>query len=384
MPPSAAYRNPVLKALSSLWLTLVCMSLLMVLVVACTLLQVPLGTHEAVVRTIHSFIVWWRPEGASFKVPVFPGGALVGLVLLLNLIFAQFLRLELSRRKAGLWIAHLGLALLFVGEFTTGMFQVESQMPIKVGQTSDYSEDYRLMELAVMDRTDPKTDTVTAIPESILRKGGEIKTPSLPFTLRVLHYYPNSVLGMRGAGDPPAEATAGIGPNLSVRPAPRVTQDDEADSAAALVEVDDGGKDLGRYWLSNALGAPQGFTLEGRTWRLALRPRRYYLPYTLTLEQFHHDVYPGTDIPKNFSSLVRLKDPARGEDRDVLIHMNAPLRYAGKTFYQASFGQGDTLSVFQVVQNPGWTIPYISCVLVALGLLLHFWLKLSASFGRSP
>jgi hypothetical protein len=381
MPRSAIARHPVMKALSSLWLTLVCMSLLMVLVVVCTLLQVPLGTHEAVVRTIHAFIVWWRPAGASFRVPVFPGGALVGLVLLANLVFAQFLRLEWSRRKAGLWLAHLGLALLFVGEFATGMFQVESRMPILVGHTSDYSEDYRLMELAVIDGTDPKTDTVTAIPESFLKPGADIKTPSLPFTLKVIHYYGNSVLGMRRAGDPPAEATAGIGPNLDVKPAPRVTQDDEEDSAAALIEVDEGGKSLGRYWVSNALGAPQGFTLEGRTWRLSLRSRRYYLGYSMTLKEFHHDVYPGTDIPKNFSSLVRLDDPARGEDRDVLIHMNSPLRYAGKTFYQASFGQGDQLSVFQVVQNPGWLIPYISCVLVALGLLLHFWLKLSASFG---
>lgn len=379
MPRNAAPAGRLASALSSMKLTLVCIALLMVLVVACTLLQVPLGTHLAVERTIRSFLVWWTPEGSSLRVPVFPGGGLVGAVLLANLLFAQFLKLERSRRKAGMWLAHLGLALLFVGEFSTALFQVESQMPVEVGQTRDYSEDTRLMELAVIDATDPASDTATSIPQSLLTPGAEIADPALPFHIAVKRWYDNSNLGMRQPKDPPSEATSGIGTNLSVSEAPVVTADDAQNAAAALIEPVADGKSLGVFWVSNALGAPQGFAREGRAWRLSLRPRRYYLPFSMTLKEFKHDIYPGTDIPKNFSSLVRLKNDATGEDRDALIYMNNPLRYGGKTFYQASFGKDDRLSVFQVVRNPGWLIPYLSCVLVALGLLLHFGVKLSAS-----
>ena len=60
----------------------------------------------------------------------------------------------------------------------------------------------------------------------------------------------------------------------------------------------------------------------------------------------------------------------------MLIYMNQPLRYAGKAFYQASFGKNDTLSILQVVENPGWLLPYISCVLVTAGLLVHFGISL--------
>ena len=367
------------EALSSMKLTLACLILLMVLVFACTLLQVPLGTHLAVERTIRTGLVWWTPEGSALRLPVFPGGGLVGAVLLLNLLFAQFLKLERSRRKAGLWLAHLGLALLFLGEFSTALFQVESQMPVQVGDTRDYSEDTRQMELAVLDVTDPAADTATSIPELLLKPGARLAHPSLPFTLEVKRYYENSDFARRGPGDAPSEATSGIGPGLLVREAPVVTTDDGQNSAAALVEARAGGESLGAFWLSNALGAPQGFAREGRTWRLSLRPRRYYLPFSVTLKEFKHDIYPGTDIPRNFSSLVRLKDAATGEDRDALIYMNHPLRYGGKTFYQASFGQNDRLSVFQVVRNPGWLIPYLSCAMVALGLLLHFGAKLAAS-----
>ena len=115
-----------------------------------------------------------------------------------------------------------------------------------------------------------------------------------------------------------------------------------------------------------------------------MRLRRQYLPYAFTLKKFSHDVYPGTDIPKNFSSLVQLRDPTRNEDRESLIYMNQPLRYDGKAFYQASFGKQDTLTILQVVQNPGWLIPYISTVLVTVGLLAHFGIAMRRSRRRQP
>ena len=43
-----------------------------------------------------------------------------------------------------------------------------------------------------MDVTDPDKDKVVVIPESLLAKGGEIRTPDLPFALRVEKYLPNS------------------------------------------------------------------------------------------------------------------------------------------------------------------------------------------------
>jgi cytochrome c biogenesis protein ResB len=137
-----------------------------------------------------------------------------------------------------------------------------------------------------------------------------------------------------------------------------------------------GGHSYGTWLVSPALGAPQFFYHEGHKYTLSMRARRQYLPYAFTLKKFSHDIYLGTDIPKNFSSLVHLSNPAKGDERDVLIYMNQPLRYDGKAFYQASFGKGDTLSILQVVDNPGWRLPYIACAMVALGLLVHFGMSM--------
>ncbi len=361
-------------ALTSLKLTIACLALLMILVVACTIAQVRLGTLGAVNLYMRSWFYWMQLGRLS--IPIFPGGALVGIVLMLNLVAAQLRRLELSWRKAGIWIVHAGLILLFVGEFITGGFQVDARLVFEEGQTTNYVEVPRETELAIVDATDPGFDDVYGVSERALARAGTVPVPGTPLSLRVKAYHRNAQLAPAARGDAGAGVTQGAGVGLAFRPLPPVTGDDEADLSVAVVEVLAAGRSVGTWLASNAIEQPQQFTANGRNYSLALRPRREYLPYTLTLEKFRHDVYPGTDIPKNFSSLVHLQNPARGEDRNVLIYMNQPLRYDGKAFYQASFGKGDTLSVLQVVRNPGWLIPYVSCVLVTLGLLIHFAISL--------
>ena len=72
-----------------------------------------------------------------------------------------------------------------------------------------------------------------------------------------------------------------------------------------------------------------------------------------------------------------LKDPERNIDREMLIWMNNPLRYAGTTFYQADFFRGARSgTVLQVVTNPSWMTPYVACMLVATGMLAHFGVML--------
>ena len=340
-----------------------------------------LGTAGAVNAYMRSFFVWHQFSFLTFPVPTFPGGGLVGLMLTLNLI-AKTLDIQRTWAKAGMWLVHAGLVILFAGEFVAGLMQVDTNMSIEVGQTVNYVQSYKNMELAVIDTTDPTWDEVYSVPDTLLAKGGAIAIPGTPLTLNVKRYFPNSELSNLGAGAQPSGATAGVGPGVAIAERPTVTNDNEMNMASVLVEPVAGGRSYGTWLASMALGAPQSFTHEGHTYSLSMRLRRQYLPYSFTLKQFRHDVYPGTEIPKNFSSLVQVVNPTQKESREVLIYMNQPLRYEGKTFYQASFGKNDTLSVLSVVENPGWLLPYVSCVLVSLGLLVHFAIVLRRSLKR--
>ncbi len=379
------------KFASSLQLTIVCLGLLMALVLLCTLAQVNMGTFGAVEVYMRSFWVWWGPRGSAYLFPVFPGGGLVGLVLLINLVAVLVQRMKFTWKKAGLWIIHGGLILLVLGEFVSAAYQIDTRMAIEEGQTVNFVEHFREVELVVTDVTDPAHDEVYAIPQSLLVAGKPLALPGTPLTLAPRGFWPHADLFQRQATDPPTRVNAGVGVNVRLVPLAPSTRDDEPNRAAACVEPLAEGRSLGLWLTSLVLEEAQSFQFGGRTYTLGLRPRRLVLPYALTLKKFNHDLYPGTQIPKNFSSQVHLVHPGKGERRDVLISMNQPLRYEGMTFYQASFGKDDTLSILQVVRNPGWLMPYISCVLVSLGLLVHFLMMLFRSgptgrpgFARTP
>lgn len=367
-----------LRLLSSLRLTVVCLALGMLLVFLGTLAQVHLGIHAVQARYFQSLFVFWSPRGASWSIPVLPGGYLLGTVLLINLLAAHAVRFQLQRKKIGIILLHFGVILLLIGQLLTGLFARETQMRIDEGQTLGYSEAPREVELAVIDKSNPDYDQVVAIPEGVLERGGTIQNPTLPFTLRIRQFMGNSRLSMRAQNPngPASLATQGFGPKIVAIEAPRTTKDDERDLSAAYVEIDGVQGSLGTWLVSNAISDPQSVTVDGHTYELVMRQRRFYKQFALTLLHFAHDRYAGTDIPKNFSSRVRLVDLQRGENREVLISMNDPLRYRGYTFYQAGFDNNDKTTILQVVKNPAMLLPYIACGLVGLGLLIQFSMHL--------
>jgi hypothetical protein len=360
--------------LTSLKLTIVCLAAGMVLIFAGTIAQVHLGIWEAQQRYFQSMFVWWPAESRGFQVPIFPGGHLIGAVLLVNLIAAHTKRFRWNLRKLGIHLTHAGLIIMLAGGLFTDLFAVESHMRLSIGDTKNFSEDPRKMELAVIDTSDAEFDQVTAIPEAVLRRGGTIEHKSLPFRIAVRHYYQNSRLKMasEAGGSLKPVANQGPGAQVVVEPIPRATGVNDRDVVSAAVEIITPERSLGIWLVSDALGAPQTFSAGGRTWQLAMRPARYYKPYSVTLQKFTHEKYPGTEIPKNFASKVTLIDPDRAVDRNVLIYMNHPLRYRGETYYQAGFERDDRTSILQVVRNPSFIAPYIACIVVGVGLLVQF------------
>ena len=218
---------------------------------------------------------------------------------------------------------------------------------------------------------------MVAIPQAALLHRREFTHPSLSFTIRVKDFFMNSAVADRpaDAAEPPA-STRGTGAHATVRDQPRVTATDRRDVPSVVVELVTPQGSLGSWLASEFIDEAQTLTVGKETWTIALRPRRYYKNFSVQLREFHHDVYPGTDIPKNFASRVLVQQPSSGESREVLIKMNSPLRYAGDTFYQASYDPDDHGSVLQVVHNPSWLTPYFSCVLVGLGLMWHFFTHL--------
>ena len=124
-----------------------------------------------------------------------------------------------------------------------------------------------------------------------------------------------------------------------------------------------------------------------KKYHLFLRFKREYKPYTIKLLDVRKDDYVASDTPRNYSSDIQLVDKQSGVDKPVHIKMNNPLRYAGETFYQSGYHPpgmtgGKEATTLAVVRNTGWMIPYVACMIVAIGMLAHFLITVTRFVGR--
>ncbi|HEY4416419.1 MAG TPA: cytochrome c biogenesis protein ResB [Verrucomicrobiae bacterium] len=401
---------------TSLRLTVVLLAFAIVLVFIGTLAQVDEGLYNAQARYFRQWLIFGL-DLFGHKIPIIlPGGYLIGTLMLVNLIFAHVYRFQLSVKKIGIQLAHSGVILLLVGQLVTDMFAHESQIRFVEGETKSYAESSLDFELAFTTDAGANAEQVITIPQKRLAAGGEIGDPHLPFTIRVKSYWKNSEPGFRApmAQNAPPATTNGVAKDFDFSPAAEIKKMDDKNEPTALIEIVGPNGSLGNWIVSgwtadtgmiesvqqtyqrmagadlarqivHKLTQPQFISVNGKKFTFALRPERNYLPFSLTLLKATHTVYDGTDIPKDFRSRVQLKNPQTGENRETEIYMNAPLRYAGLTFYQYQMTAGQMAeqagatpeSVLQVVHNPGWLTPYLGCAMVAAGLVWQFLFHLA-------
>lgn len=376
--------SSVLRFFTSLQLTVVLIVLSIVLVLAATLDQVNLGLLAVQEKYFRAFIVFGRLPNTEIAVPMFPGGYLIGGLLLVNLVAAHIHRFRFSWKNVGLFLTHAGLILLLVGELLSGLWQRESLLQLREGETRRYSEDFHRNELVFINTSDPGRDLVVSVPETLVADGGTIEHPQLQFKVRVSDYMRNAALHTREQSPHASTtaATSGVGPRIAVQRLKSTYKSDERNVPAAFIELFGTSGSLGTWLVSTGLEQPQPFTIQNQTWQVALRPKRYYAPYSLTLLKVTHDVYPGSDIPKNFASRVRVRSDDGRDDREVVIFMNNPLRYQGQTYYQHQMNKAEGFTGLQVVRNPSWALPYIASIMMGVGLAVQFAFHLFAFIRR--
>ena len=286
-------------------------------------------------------------------------------------------------KRAGIVLLHGGIGLMMFYELHVALTAVETQMQIGEGERTNYVQDIRTFELAVINTTDPKEDKVVAIPKSILLSHSSIESADLPFKLTLSEFQENCDLRAATPQDK-NPATDGLGRKWipeARKPGSGTDSDSRIDYPAAYVTLEsksDGTK-LGTYLVSQLLamnGKNDSFQVGDQTYQLELRPKRYYKPYQFELKDVRKEDYIGTSTPRNYASTVHIIDPTRNVDEEKTIWMNNPLRFADETFYQSNYhrekGTGYESTVLSVVANSGWMMPYVGCMLVSVGMLFHF------------
>ena len=139
----------------------------------------------------------------------------------------------------------------------------------------------------------------------------------------------------------------------------------------------------GVYGLIFGQSVPATINVNSNQYVMALTKKKTYLPFAIELEDFKKVMHPGTEVTKSYSSKINLVE--NNIPRPVLIEMNKPLRHEGYTFYQASFIEspsGEETTVLAAVHNYGRLFPYISSIIMSIGLLMHMLVNMPALFKK--
>lgn len=409
-----------LAIFSSIRLTVVLLGATVILIFLGTLDQIEWGIYHAQKVYFHSFFVW-VPVCSNLRLllgevaaqpadPIyfpFPGGVLLGLLLSVNLTLNQFISRSRtrSRGKAGILLLHAGVLILIVSFFLTGVLQKEFVLRLRENNAGlNYVEDISKAAFVLTDESDTREPRASA-PVPLMRDQQWLDVPATSLRVFIHCIFQNAAiasvpshlaLGRENELNRPVALDMhgnikvsrekmnlqGIcsDPDMVVVERPTVRAADETNTPAAVVEIFEDQVSLGVWVVSSlpipALDQQMVTTRQGRL-RLGFHYEQTRLPFFLSLDKFIHTTYPGTDIPKDFSSHVRISSPGLRDTRTAVISMNHPLRYGGYSFYQSSFTQDGETSILHVTRNPAGLFPYLGILATVVGMIVHFCSSLS-------
>jgi cytochrome c-type biogenesis protein CcsB len=120
------------------------------------------------------------------------------------------------------------------------------------------------------------------------------------------------------------------------------------------------------------VGTPVTTRCGDTTVRLSYGAKVIRLPFSLRLDDFELERYPGSMSPASYSSRVTLIDKERNITMPFHIYMNHVLDYRGYRFFQSSFDQDERGTVLSVNHDPGTIVTYIGYLLLAIGFIWSF------------
>ena len=337
----------------------------MILIVIGTVDQRTHGIFYIMDKYFYTWFVFTE-EGTLF----FLGGYFWGWALFTNLICGTLRYIPFKRSKLGILIIHAGMLMLLLGTFITSISQIETRMSIREGEKKNYSESQYKHELAFVPINSKDGKALVTIPEKNLKQKILIEnlTPLDGLSIKIKAYHRNS--NLTDVKNSPYNITKGIAKNFNIITVPYDTSEKTKSFPSIIATISFKNQLIGTYLFSAWLNEQDIIKIGEQEFKVYLRNKRYYLPFSIELVDFSFDRYRGTDTPRNYSSQVILHDD--NQKQETLIYMNTPLRKAGKTFYQASFFRDEKGTILQVVENKGWLIPYISTIIISLGMIWQF------------
>jgi cytochrome c-type biogenesis protein CcsB len=148
-----------------------------------------------------------------------------------------------------------------------------------------------------------------------------------------------------------------------------------ADAMIARITVNGQSTDLPVYGGKGFVGNPTHTEVGGVKITMTYGAKVLHLPFSLRLEEFQLERYPGSNSPSSYASEVVLIDEWKGLEKPYRIYMNNVLNYGGYRFFQSSYDKDEKGTILSVNRDSlGTIVTYLGYFLMTLGMIFAlFW-----------
>ena len=141
------------------------------------------------------------------------------------------------------------------------------------------------------------------------------------------------------------------------------------DAFSAKITVDGESSVVNVFGGKGYLSKPVKTVVNGIEFSIGYGAKVIELPFSLKLDDFELERYPGSNSPSSYASDVTLIDESKNLIMPYRIYMNNVLNYGGYRFFQSSYDRDELGTILSVNHDAAGTIiTYIGYLLMTIGM----------------
>ncbi len=143
------------------------------------------------------------------------------------------------------------------------------------------------------------------------------------------------------------------------------------DALAVKVSVGNESSEVNVYGGQGFVGKTEEAIVNGVSVKVSFGAKLLELPFSLKLNDFQLERYPGSHSPSSYASEITVYDPGKSLEMPYRIYMNHVLNHGGFRFFQSSYDKDEKGTILSVNHDAAGTIiTYIGYFLMTLGMIL--------------
>ena len=147
--------------------------------------------------------------------------------------------------------------------------------------------------------------------------------------------------------------------------------------SAVVLDLEYKGKkqEVSLFGKTGFIGFKRNIDLDGEKLSFQWGTKKLELPFSIMLNDFRLNRYPGSNAPSEYESDIKIYDIKNKKTLEYTIYMNNTLDYNGYRLFQSSYTKNEDGTILLVNKDPGKVPTYIGYFLLFTGLLLSLFAK---------